>query len=231
MAAPFTERLLTWHRDNRADLPWRRDPEPYQVWLSEVMLQQTRVETVIPYFDRFVRAFPTIEALAAAPLDDVLKLWEGLGYYSRARNLQRAARVIVEERNGVMPSEVEDLLELPGIGRYTAGAIASIAFRRAAPVLDGNVIRVYARLLDLDDDIGQSATREKLWRIAEEWLPAGAAGEYNQALMELGQRLCRPKNPLCEKCPLQAHCRAWSAGDARPSGLFAPNERRRRTTM
>ena len=170
------------------------------------------METVIPYFERFVRVFPTIAALAAAPLDDVLKLWEGLGYYSRARNLQRAARILINERAGELPSAVDELLKLPGIGRYTAGAIASIAFARAAPILDGNIIRLIARLLDLDDDISKTATREKLWRIAEAWLPAQDVGEYNQALMELGQRVCRPKNPLCDKCPIQAHCRAWSAG-------------------
>ncbi len=212
MAAPFAEQLLNWYRENRIDRPWRRDPRPYSVWLSEVMLQQTQVETVIPYYTRFIGAFPTIEALAAAPLDDVLKLWEGLGYYSRARNLQRAARIIVGEHGGEMPSEVGDLLKLPGIGRYTAGAIASIAFGRAAPLLDGNVIRVFTRLLDLDDDISQSATQKKLWRIAADWLPAQGVGEYNQALMELGQRVCRPQNPLCADCPIQADCRAWSAG-------------------
>jgi len=212
MVSPFAEQLLNWYRENRADLPWRRDPKPYHVWLSEVMLQQTQVETVIPYYWRFINAFPTVEALAAASLDDVLKLWEGLGYYSRARNLQRAARIIVSEHGGEMPSEVGDLLKLPGVGRYTAGAIASIAFGRAAPLLDGNVIRVFTRLLDLDADISQSATRKKLWRIATDWLPAQDAGDYNQALMELGQRVCRPKNPLCADCPIQAHCRAWSAG-------------------
>jgi len=182
------------------------------------MLQQTQVKSVIPYFTRFINALPTIEALAAAPLDDVLKLWEGLGYYSRARNLQRAARVIVSEHGAEMPSEVGDLLKLPGIGPYTAGAIASIAFGRAVPVLDGNVIRVFARLLDMDEDISHSATREKLWRIADEWLPAQEAGEYNQALMELGQRVCRPRNPRCGDCPIRAHCRARSAGtqDQRP---------------
>lgn len=218
MSPSFTEELLAWHRANGADLPWRRQPTPYRVWLSEVMLQQTQVETVIPYYERFVRAYPTIEALATSPLDDVLKLWEGLGYYSRARNLHRAAGIVVNERAGNMPSTVEALLKLPGIGRYTAGAIASIAFGRAAAVLDGNVIRVFTRLLDLHDDISQAATREKLWRLADEWLPAQNAGEYNQALMELGQRVCRPKNPHCSACPIQAHCRAWSAGtqDQRP---------------
>ena len=212
MSAPFTEQLLNWYRDNQADLPWRRDPVPYHVWLSEIMLQQTQVEMVIPYYRRFLQAFPTIDSLAATALDDVLKLWEGLGYYSRARNLHRAARLIVDEHGGVMPTSAEDLLKLPGIGRYTAGAIASIAFGRAAPVLDGNVIRVFARLLNLEEDISQTATRNKLWQIAADWLPAKDAGDYNQALMELGQKVCRPKKPLCHACPLQAHCRAWSTG-------------------
>ncbi len=212
MAPLFTNALLNWYRHNRADLPWRRDPSPYQVWLSEIMLQQTQVKTVLPYYRRFIRAFPTVEALAAAPLDNVLKQWEGLGYYSRARNLHRAAYIIVNEHGGELPAEVEALLKLPGIGPYTAGAIASIAFGRPVPVLDANVIRVFARVLDLDEDISQAATREKLWRVAEEWLPAGDAGAYNQALMELGQRLCRPQNPRCGDCPIRSHCRAWSAG-------------------
>ncbi len=218
MSASFAEALLIWYRQNRSERPWRRDPDPYRVWLSEVMLQQTQVETVIPYFERFIRAFPTIAALAAAPLADVLKLWEGLGYYSRARNLQRAARMVMDEHDGALPSDVEGLLALPGIGPYTAGAIASIAFGRAAPVLDGNVIRVFTRLLDLDDDIGLASTQNELWRIAEDWLPAEEAGEYNQALMELGQRVCKPRNPRCAACPIRAHCRAWSAGtqDSRP---------------
>ncbi len=211
--------LLRWYRANRADLPWRRDPSPYQVWLSEVMLQQTRVDTVIPYYHRFLAAFPSIAALADAPLDAVLKRWEGLGYYSRARNLHRAAGLVIAEYDGALPSEVDDLLKLPGIGRYTAGAIASIAFGRRAPILDGNVIRVYTRLLDMPDDISQSATKTRLWRIAAEWLPAQGAGEYNQALMELGRLVCRPRNPRCADCPLRASCRACAAGTqaARPA--------------
>ena len=212
MAPLFTNALLNWYQHNRADLPWRRDPSPYQVWLSEIMLQQTQVKAVIPYYRRFIGAFPTIEALAAAPLDDVLKQWEGLGYYSRARNLHRAASIVMSEHGGELPSDLAALLKLPGIGPYTAGAIASIAFGRPVPALDGNVIRVLARLLDLDEDVSQSATLEKLWRVADDWLPAGDAGAFNQSLMELGQRLCRPKNPRCGDCPIQARCRAWSAG-------------------
>ena len=218
MAAPFTEQLLNWYQLERADLPWRRDPSPYHTWLSEIMLQQTRVDTVIPYYRRFLQAFPTIQSLAAAPLEDVLKLWEGLGYYSRARNLHRAAQVVVDEYGASLPADIETLLKLPGIGTYTAGAIASIAFGTAAPVLDGNVMRLFARLLDLEDDITQPATRKKLWRLAEHWLPGHAPGDYNQALMELGQQICRPRNPLCSRCPIQFSCRAWSAGtqSARP---------------
>jgi len=211
-------KLLRWYRHNQADLPWRRDPSPYQVWLSEVMLQQTQVETVIPYYQRFLAAFPSIAALAAAPLDAVLKRWEGLGYYSRARNLHRAARLLVAEYDGALPCQADELQKLPGIGPYTAGAIASIAFGRSAPLLDGNVIRVFTRLLDMPDDISKSATRKKLWGIAEDWLPAQGAGEYNQALMELGQKVCRPKNPHCAECPLRDSCRAFAAGTqaARP---------------
>ena len=176
------------------------------------MLQQTQVETVIPYYRRFVNAFPTIADLAAAPLADVLKLWEGLGYYSRARNLRRAARIVVTQHNGALPSDLSGLLALPGIGPYTAGAIASIAFGRRAAVLDGNITRLFTRLLDLDDDIARSATKTKLWSIAAEWLPSDGAGEYNQALMELGQKVCKPRNPRCGDCPVRAHCRAWARG-------------------
>ena len=210
--APFAEDLIDWFSANRAPLPWRRDPSPYRVWLAEIMLQQTQVEAVLPYYERFLRACPSVEALAAAPLDDVLKLWEGLGYYSRARNLHRAAKIVAAEHGGVLPAEVDELMKLPGIGRYTAGAIASIAFGQPAPVLDGNVIRVFSRLLDMPDDIDRSATRTRLWRIAADWLPRRGAGDYNQALMELGQKICRPQKPQCPLCPLQRHCRAFAAG-------------------
>ena len=212
MSPSFVAALLGWYRSCRADLPWRRDPEPYHVWLSEIMLQQTQVETVIPYFRRFIRTYPTIADLSAAPLADVLKLWEGLGYYSRARNLHRAARIIIAEHGGAIPSDVRDLIKLPGIGRYTAGAISSIAFNKPAAVLDGNVTRIISRLLDLEDDITAYATQKDLWSIATDWLPQNDAGEYNQALMELGQRVCKPRNPLCEACPVRAHCSAFAAG-------------------
>ena len=212
MSAPFTADLLRWFRQNKRDLPWRRGPTPYRVWLSEIMLQQTQVHTVLPYFERFIEALPTVEALAAAPLDEVLKLWEGLGYYSRARNLHRSAKLLVERYDGKLPASVEELLKLPGVGRYTAGAIGSIAFDLPAPVLDGNVMRVFARLLDMRADISLPATRERLWQQAGQWAPAQHAGAYNQALMELGQRVCLPQKPACQACPLQGHCRAFAAG-------------------
>lgn len=215
---PFADALLDWYDRHRADLPWRESRDPYRVWLSEIMLQQTQVDTVIPYYRRFLAAYPTVEALAAAPIDDVLKLWEGLGYYSRARNLHRAAQAVAAEHGGVFPDTVEGLLALPGIGRYTAGAIASIAYEVRAPLLDGNVIRVFSRLLDIEDDVTQTATQARLWQQAEDWLPERRIGDYNQSLMELGRLICRPRDPLCADCPIQAHCRAYANGtqNARP---------------
>lgn len=204
--------LLTWYDRVRAPLPWRLDPSPYRVWLSEIMLQQTQVETVILYFERFLAAYPSVAELAAAPLDDVLKRWEGLGYYARARNLHRAARQVVNDLGGRFPDTVEGLMNLPGIGRYTAGAIASIAFGRRAPLVDGNVIRVFARLMDFDADVTRSAAQAQIWRWAEDWLPADRPGDFNQALMELGRRVCTPKSPRCADCPLRPICRAAEHG-------------------
>jgi A/G-specific adenine glycosylase len=182
------------------------------------MLQQTQIETVKPYFARFLAVFPTVEQLAAAPLDQVLKLWEGLGYYSRARNLHKTAQRVTEQFGGRFPDTVEDLLTLPGIGRYTAGAIASIAYGVRAPVLDGNVIRVLARVLDLSEDVTLPKTQQFLWEQADAFLPADRVGDYNQALMELGQTICKPRQPLCKTCPIQAHCLAFAHGtqDERP---------------
>jgi A/G-specific adenine glycosylase len=205
----FQADLLAWYDRHAADLPWRRRRDAYGIWLSEIMLQQTQVDTVKPYYERFLSAYPTVEALAAAPLSDVLKLWEGLGYYSRARNLHQTAQKVANDYGGEFPRTAEALQELPGIGRYTAGAIASIAFGERAPVLDGNVIRVFSRLDDLDADVTLPATKTMLWEWAEAWLPPERPGDYNQALMELGRTVCRPRNPLCGECPIRGHCLAF----------------------
>lgn len=216
--SPLAAPLLAWYDTHAAELPWR-GADAYGVWLSEIMLQQTRIETVLPYYTRFRERYPTIHDLAAAALDDVLKLWEGLGYYSRARNLHKTARIISQERSGQFPATVDELLQLPGIGRYTAGAVASIAFNAPAAVLDGNVIRVFARILDLEDDVTQAATKNHLWEVAEQWLPQSRYGDYNQALMELGQRICTPTQPNCNACPVQVVCKAHANGTqaARPA--------------
>jgi A/G-specific adenine glycosylase len=217
-ARPLIASLLAWYDQAAADLPWRHTRDPYQVWLSEIMLQQTQVATVIPYFERFVATYPDVAALAAAPLDDVLKRWEGLGYYSRARNLHRAAKVIVAEYGRRFPETAADLQKLPGIGRYTAGAIASIAFGERAAVLDGNVMRVLARLYDVADDVRAAATQKRLWALAGSLVPAERPGDYNQAMMELGRTICKPRQPRCRACPVAAHCLAFRHGtqDQRP---------------
>lgn len=217
--------LLTWWDAGHADLPWRRTRDPYHIWVSEIMLQQTQVATVIPYYERWIARFPTVESLAAAPLDDVLKMWEGLGYYSRARNLHTAAQTVVDELDGQIPRTVKGLLELKGIGRYTAGAIASIAFDQPAPVLDGNVIRVLSRLTDLPDDTTQTATKNKLWELATELVPNTRAGDYNQALMELGQRVCRPSDPTCHTCPIASDCLARTRGTQLERPVRPPRKR------
>ncbi len=212
MVAVFVSRLLSWYDQHAADLPWRSTTQPYPIWLSEIMLQQTQVETVKPYYSRFLAAYPSVEDLAAAPVADVLKLWEGLGYYRRAHNLHKLAQIIAQERAGQFPTTAAEWQKLPGIGRYTAGAIASIAFGEGVPVLDGNVIRVFARLTDLTDDVTQASVRNQLWELAESWLPENRTGDYNQALMELGRTVCKPRQPDCEVCPLLAYCRSYRNG-------------------
>ena len=204
--------LLAWFRRNARDLPWRRTRDPYRIWLSEVLLQQTRIETALPYYARFVKAFPTVRDLAAATEDRVLKLWEGLGYYSRARNLHRAAKIIAFERGGRFPATTRDWQSLPGVGRYTAGAIASIAFGLRAPVLDGNVKRVLARLFNIGQSIDDPKTVRLLWSLAETLVPARSPGDFNQALMELGARICTPRNPRCAACPTRNLCDACALG-------------------
>jgi A/G-specific adenine glycosylase len=209
---PLHEVLLAWFAAHKADLPWRRRRDAYAVWVSEIMLQQTQVATVIPYFERFMARFPTVHALAEASLDDVLKVWEGLGYYSRARNLHRTAQLLVTAYGGQLPSDPHLLQKLPGIGRYTAGAIASLAFGVTTPVLDGNVIRVPTRLFDIAEDVTLSRTQRMLWDLAAKLLPADRASAWNEALMELGQRICTAPTPRCQECPLVAHCRAFANG-------------------
>lgn len=208
----FSIALLNWYDQNPAQMPWRGSRDPYRIWLSEVMLQQTRVATVEGYYQRFLERFPTVEALAAAPMDDVLKLWEGLGYYARARNLHRLAQQIVNAHAGQFPSSAEALQQLPGIGRYTAAAIASIAFDQAVAVLDGNVIRVLSRLIDLPEEVSQPRVEQQLWSLAESLLPAERPGDYNQALMDLGRIICTPREPNCPDCPVQAFCMAFARG-------------------
>jgi A/G-specific adenine glycosylase len=202
--------LLAWYRRGRRDLPWRRTRDPYAVWVSEVMLQQTTVKVVLPYYTAFLERFPTLPALAGAREEDVLAAWSGLGYYERARNLHRGARMVVERHQGVFPRTLDAALALPGVGLYTAGAVLSIAYGVALPVVDGNVRRVLARLLALR---GPAWLREgPYYNVAEELLAADAPGDWNQALMELGATVCTPRAPLCSACPARAHCAALAAG-------------------
>jgi len=214
----LSTKLLAWYHIQKRILPWRDHPDPYAVWVSEIMLQQTRVDTVIPYFEKWMKLFPTIKALASASEQDVLHAWEGLGYYSRARNLHKAAKIVAERFNGELPRDLEDLHSLPGVGRYTVGAIASMAFGMDAPTLDGNLRRVFSRLFDVTE-IATSLSGEKiLWKLAAQNLPKGQAGDYNQALMDLGATICLPKNPRCLLCPLVSLCEARKNGtqEARP---------------
>ncbi|EKD93459.1 MAG: hypothetical protein ACD_28C00145G0004 [uncultured bacterium] len=206
------KKLLRWFAEYQRPLPWRQTYDPYQVWISEIMLQQTQVKIALPYFDRWMKALPTIHAVAQADEQTVLKLWEGLGYYSRVRNLQKAARVIVDEHGSVFPSRYEDILKLPGIGKYTAGAIASIAFNQEKPIVDGNIIRLMARLLDYRENTRKPEALNVFWEKAQEWIPKGEARNFNQSMMEFGALLCTPKAPACGQCPLQRNCGAFKAG-------------------
>jgi A/G-specific adenine glycosylase len=203
---------MAWYKHNARRLPWRGDADPYAIWVSEIMLQQTRVGTVIPYFLRWMERFPDLETLAKASEQEVLLAWEGLGYYSRARNLHHAASLVLDEHGGEMPSDRKELQALPGIGRYTAGAISSIAFGKDEPVLDGNVRRVLARVFNVSLPARSPAGERKLWELAIDILPPGEAGDHNQALMELGALVCIPRNPACESCPLTEICQAFALG-------------------
>lgn len=202
----FARQLLRWYDRHQRELPWRSEPTPYRVWISEIMLQQTRVEVVREYFRRFLDRFPDPSALARAPEEDVLRLWEGLGYYRRARNLHAAARQIVALHGGELPADPDALRRLPGIGRYTAGAILSIAFGQKQPILEGNTLRLHARLTGCRQPIDSASTQKRLWHLATEILPDRRPGDFNQALMDLGSGICRPQQPLCPRCPVREHC-------------------------
>ncbi len=209
----FSRALLKWSQHyGRHDLPWQRAPDPYRVWVSEIMLQQTQVATVIAYFERFVAALPTLTELAAAPEDRVLALWAGLGYYSRARNLHRAAKICVERHGGDLPDDYDSLVALPGIGRSTAGAILALSRDLRYPILDGNVKRVLARYHAIDGWPGKSAVQRRLWELADEHTPRRNVAAYTQAIMDLGATLCTPRAPACERCPLAGDCQAYRRG-------------------
>ncbi len=207
----FRRRLLQWYARHGRELPWR-GADAYQVWISEIMLQQTTVAAVKPYFERFLAAFPTVTALAAADEEDVLRLWEGLGYYSRARNLRRAAQLVVREHGGRVPDDVDSLQALPGIGRYTAGAIASFAYDRREPIVEANTLRLHSRLLAYTGDPRSRQGQDALWTFAREVLPRSGAGRFNQALMDLGAMVCTPVVPRCDACPVRSDCAAFAAG-------------------
>ncbi len=223
--------LLSWFKQHQRDLPWRKAYEPYQVWISEIMLQQTQVKTVLPYFERWMKTLPTVADVAQAPEDQILKLWEGLGYYSRARNLQKAAKVIMAEHEGVFPSDYASVLALPGIGKYTAGAIMSIAFNQDEALVDGNVIRVLSRLFFYQKNTRLPEAERQMWEWARGILPSGEARYFNQAMMELGALICSPKAPNCEICPLQAVCKAREKGKLNQIPNRGPKKELQRITV
>lgn len=205
---PWNQLLQKWFIENQRTMPWRSNPLPYYVWISEIMLQQTQVDTVIPYFNRFISAFPTVESLANADQEQVLKLWEGLGYYSRARNLHKAAKIVVTEWNSQLPVTYKEIQTIPGIGPYCAAAILSIAFNQPIPVVDGNVLRVFTRFWGIDEDIRKNTTRDTLFQKLTPFIEDSVPTLFNQGIMELGALICSPKNPKCNICPLSGTCYA-----------------------
>ncbi len=209
---PLRAALLEWFEHSKRDLPWRRTSDPYAIWVSEVMLQQTQVDRVVGYYERFLKALPTVQALAAAAVPEVLSLWRGLGYYSRARNLHKAANEVVERFGGALPIDLDALKSLPGFGRYTAGAVASIAFNQKVPLVDGNVARVFSRLFEVEGAPGEKGREAVLWQTAEVLVEGPRPGDFNQALMELGATVCLPSQPLCLLCPVQRWCLALQKG-------------------
>lgn len=222
----FREQLLAWFADHQRPLPWRGAYQPYQVWIAEIMGQQTQMERVAVYFQRWMERFPDIQALAAASEQEVFKVWEGLGYYNRARNIRKAAAIILQNHGGELPREQAALLALPGIGPYTAAALCSIAYNQPAPLADANVERVLCRIEDIDTSPKQSAVKKRLLQLCADLLPPDNARDFNQALMELGALVCTPKNPLCSACPLRDSCRASAAGTVsqRPVSLSKPEK-------
>lgn len=221
----FSAQLLTWFDQyGRKDLPWQQQPSPYQVWLSEIMLQQTQVSTVIPYYQKFTQRFSNIAALAHAPIDDVLALWTGLGYYARARNLHKAAKIMVDSHQGQMPETLDELIALPGIGRSTAGAIMALAHHQRFPILDGNVKRVLARYAAVDGWPGNKQIENKLWLIAEQYLPHERVANYIQAQMDLGATVCTRSKPDCTHCPINNHCQAYLSGN--PTAYPSPKPKK-----
>ncbi len=206
--ATFRRKLLQWYDKNKRDLPWRRTQDPYAIWVSEIMLQQTQVATVLPYYAKFLKKFPTLQSLAGATEEEVLSLWSGLGYYRRAKLLKSGAETVQAEWKGILPAEPAALREIPGIGPYTAGAIASIAFNRPAPLVDGNVIRVFSRLFMLKGHAKSATLQKQVWELAAELIDEKNPGDFNQALMELGATVCRVVQPRCESCPVRTSCRA-----------------------
>lgn len=212
MQTELSRRLLEWYDLEQRQLPWRGHPDAYAVWVSEIMLQQTRVDTVIPYFERWMQRFPTIQSLASASEQEVLQSWEGLGYYSRARNMRKAARQVMEQFNGTLPQTRAELQQLPGIGPYTAGAISSIAFGQAEAALDGNIRRVIARFYAIREPARAPTVERRLWDLTRQNLPPDRSGDYNQALMDLGAAICTPRAPKCLLCPLSRECRARLLG-------------------
>ena len=210
----FTRSILEWYDKDHRDLPWRHTSDPYRIWISEIMLQQTRAETVVSYYDRFLKKYPTVFDLAVSDEAELLKAWEGLGYYSRARSLQRAAKVIVAEHGGQLPASVEALKALPGIGDYTSGAIASIAFSIPAAAVDGNVERVLCRYYAIEDEVGTPAVRRKVFDLAQSLVPIDRPGAFANAMMEMGATLCTPRNPACLICPVRETCKGYAKGIA-----------------
>ncbi|MGQ9646085.1 MAG: A/G-specific adenine glycosylase [Thermodesulfobacteriota bacterium] len=205
--------LLRWFEKKGRDLPWRKTRDPYAIWVSEIMLQQTQVATVIPYYQRFLESFPTVDRLAKSDLSKVLRTWEGLGYYSRVRNLHRASKIVLKQFKGKIPDNLSELLSLPGIGKSTAGAILSIAHNKEAPILDGNVKRVLARLFAVSGNVAKGRTESSLWHLSEFLVPKGKAREFNQGLMDLGAMICTHKDPLCNRCPLRIICKGRALGN------------------